>query len=68
MSDDEYATQTEEVSSRTEGTSPNDLQSPGSSKTLIETENNELQPSRPSFHVFGRKLQIVSISKLYYYE
>lgn len=61
MSDDEYATQTEEVSSRTEGTSPDEVQSPGSSKTLIQTENKDLQPSRPSFHVFGRKFIYILI-------
>lgn len=50
MSDDEYPTQTEEVSSKTDGT-PDDLQSPESSKTLVDPENTQ---TRASFHVFGR--------------
>lgn len=56
ISDDEYSTQKEDVSSRTELTSPDNPQSVDSSKNQNETQQNYmLQPSRPSFHVFGRK-------------
>lgn len=59
MSDDEYPTQTEEVSSKTDGT-PDDVQSPESSKTLMDPGTSQIQPSRPSFHVFGRKCRRIS--------
>ncbi|XP_065226860.1 piezo-type mechanosensitive ion channel component isoform X3 [Planococcus citri] len=63
MSDDEYPTQTEEVSSKTDGT-PDDLQSPESSKTLVDPENSQIQPPRPSFHVFGRTPNVRTLQTL----